>query len=256
MTTSVIEILQEAFVNVCKSDNICQAIKEASIEVYEKIGEIMNYYGGSEWLKESKMEIMPFTKGNSKLPTSTYIFNMGTGLLCAGRALGLCQCSHCCYAQDAEMLYKESTIQYRLLQAIRWSQLSATQIANTIIHASTRSRVHKCDTVRVNESGEILFQSDIDKLSVIADLLSEHNIKMYVYSTRQDLDWTEISDNLCVLGSGWMPPIKKNGKPAGNMFKATYDIPDDAENVCGCDCTQCDVCIHPTGCVIYERIRD
>ena len=74
MTTSVIEILQEAFVNVCKSDNICQAIKEASIEVYEKIGEIMNYYGGSEWLKESKMEIMPFTKGNSKLPTSTYIF--------------------------------------------------------------------------------------------------------------------------------------------------------------------------------------
>ena len=102
MTTNVIEILQEAFVNVCKSDNICQAIKEASIEVYEKIGEIMNYYGGSEWLKESKMEVMPFTKGNSKLPTSTYIFNMGTGLLCAGRALGLCQCSHCCYAQDAE----------------------------------------------------------------------------------------------------------------------------------------------------------
>ena len=73
------------------------------------------------------------------------------------------------------------------------------------------------------------------------------------------------------VASNWNPDAK-NGKDFGGFNYCSeecilrwlhrgdtiYDvtIPDDAENVCGCDCTQCDVCIHPTGCVIYERIRD
>lgn len=57
---------------------------------------------------------------------------------------------------------------------------------------------------------------DEDIAKILLDLQEKHNI----YFTKVNLEW------------------------------------DYAENVCGCDCTQCDVCIHPTGCVIYERIRD
>lgn len=248
-----VKILRRFFTESCKSDKIEKAFRDNIKKAYKKIKKATGYKVAKKWLNK---KVMPFSKGNRKLPKSTYIFNMGTGILCIGRALGLCQCAHCCYTQGAEELYKERVIQYRLLQGIRWAELTACEIAQTIIQASKRSRIHKAQCVRVNEAGEVIDQSDIDKLSDVADELAKEGIPVYIYSTRKDLDWTEISDNLCVNGSGWMPPIKKNGKPAGNCFMAVPEIPEDAENSCGCDCKECDICVFAKGITIYEEIRD
>ena len=58
--------------------------------------------------------------GNTKLPKSTMIFNMGTAAKCPSKELGLCSVAGCCYAGKAETQYPKHVPAYRERQATYW----------------------------------------------------------------------------------------------------------------------------------------
>ena len=173
-----------------------------------------------KWLDNN---IMPFSQGNNKLPSSTYIINLGCANLCPGRIIG-----------------------YRLLQTLRWRSLSAEEIAFQLLKVSDNATVNKMKCLRINESGDVFDESDIVKMSKISDILKEYGIITYTYSSRYDLDWSIKSDNLIVNGSGWM---------CDNSFIAVPDINDDMKYVCSGDCDKCDYCKLSENKIIYVKIH-
>ena len=196
-----------------------------------------------KWLDNN---IMPFSQGNNKLPSSTYIINLGCANLCPGRVIGTCRCCDFCYAKNAETQYKEQVIVYRLLQTLRWRSLSAEEIAFQLLKVSDNATVNKMKCLRINESGDVFDESDIVKMSKISDILKEYGIITYTYSSRYDLDWSIKSDNLIVNGSGWM---------CDNSFIAVPDINDDMKYVCSGDCDKCDYCKLSENKIIYVKIH-
>ena len=198
-------------------------------------------FPAKEWRENENL--MPFSRGNHKLPKSTYIINLGTSGMCPGRALRTCKCSDVCYAHKAETQYKEGTIAYRLLQTIRWRKLSAEQIAEQLLTKSNNSTIYKMKALRFNESGDVFDEEDIIKMSRIADILNEHHdIKVYTYTSRNDLDWSIKSDNLVVNGSGFM---------CDNQFQIVKEFDDDMEYQCHGDCDVCDYCKLAENKIIY-----
>lgn len=201
-------------------------------------------FPAQEWIDDE--DSMPFSQGNTKLPPTTYIINMGTAGLCPGRAMGTCNCCSFCYAKKAETQYKESTINRRLLQTLRWRRLTAEQIAQQLLDVSNRASSKKMHYLRINESGDVFDQADIEKMSKIADILAEHGVGTYTYSSRYDLDWSEKSKNLIVNGSGWV---------CDNSFIAVDEFTDDMEYQCHGDCDNCDYCKISRGINIYVEVH-
>ncbi len=215
-------------------------IEKAYIESHLKAPQ----FPAQKWVDDDNL--MPFTQGNHKLPKSTYIINLGCASLCPGRAIGTCSCCSICYAKKAEVQYKEGTLNSRLLQTLRWRKLSAEDIANQLLEASNRAKIHKMKYLRINESGDVFDESDIIKMSKIADILAEHGIGTYTYSSRFDLDWSVKSDNLVVNSSSpyWL---------CDNQFVAVDNFTDDMEFKCFGDCENCDYCKEAKGITIYVK---
>ena len=201
-------------------------------------------FPAEEWVKNENL--MPFSQGNHKLPPSTYIINLGTAGLCAGRAIGTCNCCSFCYANNAEIQYKESTINRRLLQTLRWRKLSAEEIAKQLLDKSKNASKKKMKYLRINESGDVFDESDIEKMSKIADILAKEGVGTYTYSSRHDLDWSNKSDNLIVNGSGWL---------CDNSFVAVPEFTDDMEYRCSGECDECDYCKESRGRTIYVKVH-
>lgn len=195
---------------------------------------------GKKW--RNNEDIIPFSQGNNKLPKSTYIINLGCSNLCPGRALGTCNNCDICYALKAENQYKESTLLYRLLQTLRWRNLSAKTIAEELLKTSENAKVHKMNYLRLNEAGDVFEQNDIKKMSKIADLLAKEDVGTYTYTSRYDLDWTKKSDNLIVNGSGFM---------VDNQFQTCKTHTDDMTDKCYGNCDTCDNCKLARGLIIY-----
>ena len=51
--------------------------------------------------------------GNTKLPSTTAIFNMGTSKDCPSRLKGLCKCATVCYARKPEKRFPNTVPAYR-----------------------------------------------------------------------------------------------------------------------------------------------
>lgn len=213
-------------------------------KAYKELREEFPECPAEAWVSDNS--VMPFSQGNHKLPPSTYIINLGTSGLCPGRAVGTCNCCSVCYAKKAETQYKESTVAYRLLQTLRWRSLSAEEIANQLLQTSRRAKKKKMQYLRINESGDVFDQSDIEKMSEIADILAENGVGTYTYSSRYDLDWSEKSDNLIVNGSNWM---------CDNSFVAVDEFTEDMEYQCHGDCDTCDYCKNAKGITIYVEVH-
>lgn len=198
------------------------------------------------WVEDE--DIIPFTQGNLKLPPTTYIINLGTAGLCPGRALGTCRCCSICYAKNAETRHKTGVINTRLLQTLRWRKLSAEQIAKQLLDVSDRASKNKMKYLRINESGDVFDQSDIKKMSDIADILAKHGVGTYTYSSRYDLDWSGKSKNLIVNSSSseWL---------CDNQFIAVDDFTDDMEYRCSGECDECDYCKEAEGRTIYVKVH-
>ena len=176
------------------------------------------------------------SQGNLKIGKDTLIFNITPAKYCSSEKLGLCKHANICYAKKAERLYP-SVLPFRIRQFLYWENCTADQFASEIIEIIKRKKT-KIKFLRFNESGDFRSQYDIVKLSQIADLLSD-TVKVYTYTARKDLDFTRLSDNLTINGSGFM---------IHNNFSITKDK---SLVNCPANCRTCNKCKFSTGKVIY-----
>jgi hypothetical protein len=175
--------------------------------------------------------------GNHKLPASTAIFNLGAAMDCPSLKLGLCQVAgRCkCYALRDEERFPVGPRQYRRRQLKVWDKLSAEEFADQFL-AVVKKRVNPTTAFRINESGDFRHQADVDKMSRIADLLKPHGIKVYGYTARRDLDFSKVSRNLILNGSGFRVRGEFKFIPRKSDRPKGYGL-------CVGDCTVCDRCL-------------
>lgn len=173
--------------------------------------------------------------GNRKLPRTTAIFNITPAMQCPSDKLGLCQLSHICYAKQAEKQYP-NCLPYRTRQTIVWDSTTPENFVQSI--------AKKTKYLRISEAGDFRSQSDVDKLSTIAELL-KGRIKVYCYTARQDLSFDNVSTNLTVNGSGFM---------VHNNFIAVKVLNDSDTNCIG-NCKKCNLCTTRKGLNIHVKIH-
>lgn len=168
------------------------------------------------------------SQGNLKLGKDTLILNMTSATDCPSRKLGLCKIGNRCYAMKAERLYK-SVLPFRRAQECQWQTWSVPELTSAV---TQKRGVH---FVRFSESGDFRSQNDVDKMSMFADILKYHHIRVYGYTAREDLDFSQVSDNMVVNGSGFM---------IHNQFTAT---PIPTGTTCPMNCRYCSLCKEPNG---------
>ena len=178
--------------------------------------------------------------GNTKLPKSTMIFNMGTAAKCPSKELGLCSVAGCCYAGKAETHYAKHVPAYRERQATYWLANDATTIIEDMGRMLGRKR--KLPTLfRFNEAGDFYSQECVTKLSLIASFLKEEfGIMTYGYTARRDFDFSKASFL-----------VKGSDNDAGNNGRTTVvdsesDIPADFIK-CKGSCKTCSLCSSDIG---------
>lgn len=182
------------------------------------------------------------SSGNLKLPTTTAIFNMSSATDCPSLKLGLCKAmvgdKSVCYAMKAELPYRPDVLPYRRRQEDYWKNISAEEfVVQFLMIQSTKKKPY--DKIRFNESGDFHDQSCVKKLNKIASYLKRYRVKIYCYTSRDDLDFTCVtSNNLVINGSGF----KKAG--ITNEFKMIESLEDRPAGfaICPKDCRLCDRC--------------
>lgn len=178
--------------------------------------------------------------GNIKLPSTTAIFNMGTAAMCPSRTLGFCQAykngKSCCYADKAEKLYPGVT-EFRARQMEYWLLVSAEQFVESFILINA-SKENPFKALRINESGDFWTQKCVDKMEAIASKLEWYGVKVYGYTSRQDLDFSKVK-SMILSGSNF----QKEGIP--NLFKMILKKEDRPKGykVCQGDCSVCNICL-------------
>lgn len=179
---------------------------------------------------------LEYSAGNLKVPRSTMIINMGPAANCPAGKKDLCKFykNKKCYAMKAERAYKESRA-FRKRQAEYWQSTPADQIAAEINAIQERKR-KPFKNIRFNEAGDFYNQKCVKKLSRIADLV---NIPIYTYTSRRDLKFDNLSNNLVITGSGFM--VHNNFKVVPNP-KGRY--------ICARNCRICNLCKKRRGIII------
>jgi hypothetical protein len=197
-----------------------------------------------------------FRFGNSKLPRSTAIFNMGpvsngrTGrgfrFLCPEYRAGTCQLPNpraYCYALWPE-LWRRHVYPYRMRQRAFWRTCTPDTFVDAFLQAAGRRQV---TAFRWNEAGGIADRGDIDKMDAIAWRLPE--LPFYIYTSRRDLwdagAFENLAPNLCVVGSGFC---------AHNAFVTVDQIPARVTR-CVSDCSRCSLCVTRRGATVYAKLH-
>jgi len=180
--------------------------------------------------------------GNSKVPY--YIFNMTSATDCPSRKLGICKVADICYAIKAEKLYKQ-VLPYRNRQAEYWKSVPAVDFVNELIAIQSRSRTMP-KVLRFSESGDFASQSDVDKMTDIAETLKLSGWLVYGYTARVDLDLSRLLKSANVNLSNDSSESTKQG---ANRFKVV-DSPSGDNSVCVGDCTKCKLCLNKRGKII------
>lgn len=178
--------------------------------------------------------------GNTKLPASTLIFNMGKAEECPSMKLGYCLYSNICYARQAEQFHSNCVPQYRERQANYWLSNSAETICQDLYEVIYKKR-KKPTLFRFNESGDFYSQECIKKLDQIAKYLKEKfDIVTYGYTARKDLDFSNVS--FLVKSS-----CSNNGNNGiTRVFEKKVTIPDGYIK-CPGSCKKCALCSSDKG---------
>lgn len=180
--------------------------------------------------------------GNHKIGKDTLIVNMGSATDCPSRKLGYCQLENpsACYALKAERMYP-NVLPSRREQSGIWGMLTAQEVATDILTRVCSSYYkHPITFLRYSEAGDFLEQADVDKMSEIADALKDAGIRVYGYTARWDLDYSQVSTNMVVIGSGFM---------VHNEFRAVPHSTGE-HPVCPGNCRTCRLCKESRGIVI------
>lgn len=172
-----------------------------------------------------------FSFGNIKVGKDTAIFNMNPAKLCPSAAMGLCSLSDKCYAKKAERLYPHC-LPYRVRQMEYWQSVNANDF---VVYFKTVLQLNqnKIKFLRFSECGDFVSQSDVNKLSCIAEQLKDI-VKVYTYTARKDLDFSNVSDNLTINGSGFM--VHNNFYVYRNESELIDKI------ICPGSCLNCNLC--------------
>lgn len=181
------------------------------------------------------------SSGNTKLPVTTAIFNMGTAKECPSKKLGFCQAwkkdgRHCCYAMKAEKMYP-GVLPYRKDQEKYWKKVSAEKFVSEFLLINAMKAV-KYTALRINEAGDFWSQGCVDKLDKIAGMLKQYGIVVYCYTARKDLDFSGVR-NIVISGSNF----EKDG--ISNLFKMIRkgEVKPKGFGVCVGDCRVCKRCM-------------
>ncbi len=173
--------------------------------------------------------------GNQKIGKDTLIINITSATNCMSAKLGMCQLlnTNKCYALKAERQYP-SVLPYRQAQTIQWDRYNVQGLADRILKTACSSRRKiRIKYLRFSEAGDFRKQADVDKMSALADYLAPHGIKVYGYTARKDLDYSHLSPNMVVSGSGFM---------VSNQFTAVSKP--SGKHVCAGNCRVCNLCKH------------
>jgi hypothetical protein len=176
------------------------------------------------------------SNGNIKIGHDTLIFNLGSAHDCIALKMGICKIgAKKCYAHKTEV-FRPHTLPYRRRQLALWDQYSEYQFAEAVEDLVKRRRTTstKIKFFRLNESGEFRDQADINKFTNLAILLSKQGIRSYTYTTRMDLDLSQLNKAAVVTLSG----------ESDQGFNSFYPVAKfSGKNLeCHADCRKCNLC--------------
>lgn len=184
--------------------------------------------------------------GNLKLPKTTAIFNLPSGMSCPGKTD---LCSKYCYAKKADRIWKNA-----LSSRMRNFELSRSPEFEVIMQYEITNLKGKIDTVRIHESGDFYNQQYFNKWVAIAS--KNPDLKFYAYTKSWFLDLSKKPDNFIVLfsvdktsnknipfGANGVAVMVEDMKPDpdfdyGNA-KLCYDIKNDKHLKCKDGCNYC-----------------
>ena len=178
--------------------------------------------------------------GNMKVPSTTAIFNMSSATDCPSLKLGLCKAmvdgKHVCYAKKSEVGSRPTVLPYRRKQEKFWLGVTAEDFVSQFLLINAL-KVKPFTALRLNEAGDFHSQECVDKAEKIATYLKRFGIKVYGYTSRDDLDFSK-TKNLVVSGSGF---IKDGIKNEFKIIKTKNDKPK-GYGICAGDCKICNRC--------------
>jgi hypothetical protein len=134
--------------------------------------------------------------GNTKIASSTAIFNMNSATDCPNAKTmengesetGLCQVPwDSCYAHKAENGMSPAALDKRRRQEYLWDNVDAVTFAKALVQTFDRKQ-SDITSVRFSESGDFRHRSDIIKVDRIAQMI---DTDVYTYSASHKLDWSE-----------------------------------------------------------------
>jgi hypothetical protein len=185
-------------------------------------------------------------EGNIKIPKETAIFNMSSATDCVSLAMGKCKAcvfdeklqklKTVCYALKSEKDYRPNVLPYRRRQEKFWLDVSPEEFVVQFLIINSRKRM-KFNKIRFNEAGDFHDQAGLEKAEKIARLLDKFGIRVYCYTSRDDLDYTKIK-SLVINASGFEAP------GLVNVFQMVEkgETPPKGHARCPMDCTVCDRC--------------
>lgn len=179
--------------------------------------------------------------GNIKVPKTTAIFNMSSAKDCPSRKLGLCKAivdGKCiCYAQKSERNNRSFVLPYRRRQEKFWKKIDAENFCVQFLAISI-TRHKPFTALRFNEAGDFHSQQCVNKAERIARILKPYGVTCYCYTSRDDLDYSNVK-SLVISGSGFK---KKGIKNIFKIIKNKNDRPK-GYGICPMNCHSCDRCL-------------
>lgn len=158
-----------------------------------------------------------------------------------------CVCHKICYARKMEAGPNgKGTIHRIWRQQDQIIQLPTLQLAEDFADFIIKGK----NGIRFCDTGGIPSQAILDKVSdaidLAANILLDHNInpsgRFYIYTTRYDLDWSNISKWLVINASN---EVMYETVERSNFFKEYHEgdeYEDEERLFCSCNCAMCDYC--------------
>ena len=173
-----------------------------------------------------------FPVGNKKLGRDICVFNFSSSTDCPSAGLGLCQHSEICYSKRCER-FRPTVRAYHLKQQAWWGSITAKEFAEAVIKTKEApNRKVPIKYLRFSESGDFRHQGDVDKFMQACSYL-KGQVKVYGYSARRDLDFSELKKVAVVNGQGFM---------VSNKIIVPKKARANAKYVCVGDCRLCSYC--------------
>lgn len=162
----------------------------------------------SVWKKKIPLSSVLGESGNLKIPRTTAIFNMSSATDCPSRKLGLCKAvingRYICYAKRSENSSRPAVLSFRRKQARYWQKVTAEQFCSEFL-AISYSKLKPFNALRFNEAGDFHTQKCVNKAEKIARILKKYGVVCYLYTSRDDLDYSHVKA-LKISGSGFKKP--------------------------------------------------